>query len=127
MDIAKLADICPDFQKWPDRWMGIDPDRDYGRQLLEVFRPFAEFLLESGLTPKTVNRHLTHLWFLGGEIIRDVSLSNEYSTPVYDKLMQSIDTEGGSSCRHLDSEAKIKAYDATCRKLYTYLKRQSVR
>jgi len=123
--MSKLIDICPDFSEWPERWMGIDPDLDYGRQLLEEFRPFAESLSESGLTPKTAKRHLTNLWFLGGEIIRDVSLFNEYSIPAHDKLMQSIDTEGGPVCWHLDSEPEIKSYDSTCRKFYKYLKERS--
>lgn len=125
MTMSKLTDICPDFQKWPDRWMGIEPDLDYGRQVLEAFRPFAESLLESGLTQKTVKRHLTNLWFLRGEIIRDVSLFNEYSIPAHDKLVQSKGTEGGPVCRHLDSEPEIKAYDGTCRKFYNYLKEKS--
>lgn len=122
MTMSKLTDICPDFQEWPDRWIGIEPDLNYGRQLLEAFLPFAESLLENGLTPKTVKRHLTNLFFLGGEIIRDVSLFNEYSIPAHNKLMQSIDTEGGPVCRHLNSEQEIKVYDGTCRKLYKYLK-----
>ena len=120
----KLNDICPDFAEWPDRWMGIEPDLAYGKQLLEELRPFAEFLTESGLTKKTVKRHLTNLWFLGGEIIRDVSLYNEYSIPASEKLMQSVGTDGGPICRHLEGDAEIKSYDSTCRKLYKYLKQK---
>lgn len=123
--MCKLIDICPDFKEWPEHWMGIDSDLDYGRQLLEEFRLFAESLSESALTPKTVKRHLTNLWYLGGEIIRDVSLFNEYTIPAYDKLIQSIDTEGGPVCRHFVSEPEIKSYDSTCRKFYKYLKIRS--
>lgn len=120
--MSKLTDICPDFQEWPDRWMGIEQDLDYGKQLLEEFRLFAESLAESVLTPKTVKRHLTNLWFLGGEILRDVSLFNEYLIPAHEKVMLSIDAERGPACRHLDSESAIKSYDSTCKKLYRHMK-----
>jgi hypothetical protein len=42
--MSKLTDICPDFQEWPERWMGTEQDLDYGKQLREAMRPFAEFL-----------------------------------------------------------------------------------
>ncbi len=120
--MSKLIDICPDFTEWPDRWMGIEPDLAYGEQLLEEFQPFAETLAKSGLSKKTIKRHLTNLWLLGGEIIRDVSLNDEYSTPATEKLRQSVGADGGPYCRHLDSEAEMKSYDGTCKKLHRYLK-----
>jgi len=119
--MSKLYDICPDFLEWPDRWMGIEPDLDYGKQLLEEFRPFAEFLAKGGFKEKTATRHLSNLWLLGGEIIRDVSINSEYNVPASEKLRRSIGTDGGPYCRHLDSEAEIKSFDSTCRKLHKYL------
>jgi len=101
--------------------MGIELDLNYGRQLLEVFKPFAVFLAESGLSDKTVKRHLTNLWFLGGEIIRDVNLNNEYSIPAIERIRQSVDADGGPYCRHLDNESEMKSFDNTCKKLYRYL------
>ena len=123
--MSKLTDICPDFPEWPERWMGTEQDFDYGKQLLESMRPFAEFLAEAGLAKKTIKRHLTNLWLLGGEIIRDVSLYSEYSTSAPEKLRQSIGPDGGPYCRHLDSEAEIKSFDGTCRKLHNYLEDKS--
>lgn len=119
--MSKLIDICPDFPEWPERWMGTEQDLDYGKRLLEVMQPFAEFLAESGLAKKTKTGHLTKLWFLGGEIIRDVSLYEEYSTPASEKLRESVGPEGGPYCRHLDSGAEKKSFDSTCRKLHKFL------
>ena len=119
--MSKLTNICPDFPEWPNRWMGIESDLDYGKQLLEELRPFAEFLVEGGLSKKTVKRHLSNLWLLGGEIIRDVSLNVEYSIPALEKLMQSVGTNGGPYCRHLANDTEIDYYDGTCRKLHKYL------
>lgn len=122
--MSKLTDICPDFPEWPERWMGVDEDLVYGKHLLEEMRPFAEFLAESGLTKKTIKRHLTNLWLLGGEIIRNVSLYEEYSIPASEKLRDSICPDGGPYCRHLDSEEEMRSFDSTCRKLHKYLKEQ---
>ena len=105
--------------------MGKKKDLDYGKHLLEAMRPFAESLAESSLGEKTIRKHLTNLWLLGGEIIRDVSLYNEYSIPAVEILKQSIGLDGGPSCRHLNSEAEIESFNATCKKLYKFLERHS--
>jgi hypothetical protein len=52
----KLTDICPDFPEWPKRWMGTEQDFEYGKQLLEAMRPFAESLAEGGLARKTIKK-----------------------------------------------------------------------
>ena len=117
----KLNEICPDFPEWPDRWMGIEADLAYGEKLLKEIRPFAEFLAESSLTKKTQKKHLTNLWILGGEIIRDVNINDEYFIPASEKLMNSLGTDGGPYCRHLHSEAEMNSYDSTCRKLFKFM------
>jgi hypothetical protein len=119
--MSKLIEICPDFPEWPERWMGIEPDLEYGKQLLKEIRPVAEFLAESGLSKKTVKRHLSNLWLLGGEIIRDVSMSKKYSNPASEKLRSSIGSDGGPYCRHLYEETEIKSFDSTCRKFHNFL------
>ena len=104
--------------------MGVERDLEYGKQLLEVIQPFAEHLASSNLSKKTINRHLTNLWLLGGEIIRDVSLYKEYSTPASEKLRNSVGSDGGPYCRHLHSEAELESFDSTCRKLHRFLERE---
>jgi len=119
-----LLEICPDFPEWPKRWMGIEQDLEYGKDLLEIMRPFAEHISESNLSNKTVNKHLTNLWLLGGEIIRNVSLHEDYSTPALKKLKESVGSDGGPICRHITSESEMKSFDSTCRKLHKYLEYQ---
>jgi len=121
----KLSDICPDFPEWPERWMGIKRDLEYGKQLLEAMWPFAEFLAEGGLAKKTIKRHLTNLWLLGGEIVRNVGFYDEYSTPAPEKLRQSVGPDGGPYCRHLNSEAELESFDSTCRKLHKFLEQST--
>ncbi len=105
--------------------MGTEQDLDYGNQLLEEMRPFVEFLAEGGLTKKIIKHHLSNLWLLGGEIIRDVSLYNEYSTPASEKIRHSVGPDGGPYCRHLDSESEMKSFDSTCRNLHNYLEEKN--
>lgn len=119
--MRKLTDICPDFNEWPERWMGIEKDLVYGRQMLEVLEPFVVFLAESNLSDKTVKNHLANLWLLGGEIIRDVSLQRQYSIPAVEILLQSIDAYGGLHSHQLETEAQIRSYDSTCKKLYKFM------
>jgi len=119
----KLNDLCPDFPEWPERWMGVQRDLEYGKQLLEAMRPFAEHIVEGGLAKKTKKRHLTNLWLLGGEIIRSVSLYDEYSIPAFEKLRDSVGSDGGPYCRHLNSEYELKSFETTCRKLHKFFDR----
>jgi hypothetical protein len=88
--MRRLLEICPDFQEWPERWKGIELDLKYGKDLLEIMQPFAKHIAESNLSKKTINKHLNNLWLLGGEIIREVSLNEDYSTPAIRNLKKSI-------------------------------------
>ena len=114
-------DICPEFPEWPERWHGLDEDIPYGEGILTVIRPFVEYLIQKGLKKKTIRNHMANLWLLGGEIIRDVSLHEEYQIPPLDKVKQAVDSEGGPYCRHISSEWELKAFDATCRQLHRFL------
>jgi len=120
-----LPEICPDFREWPKSWKGIEQDLEYGENLLEIMRPFAEHIAESNLSNKTVKKHLTNLWLLGGEIIRNVSLHEEYSIPALEKLKQSVGSHGGPYCRHIESEYQMESFDSTCRKFHKYLKNRA--
>ncbi|MCK4302976.1 MAG: hypothetical protein KAY24_01920 [Candidatus Eisenbacteria sp.] len=79
-------DICPDFPEWPDSWQGAKRDLAYGEGLLGVMIPFVVHLIAKGLTRKTIKNHMDYLWLLGGEIIRDVGLHNEYDVAPLTKL-----------------------------------------
>ncbi len=112
-----------DFYEWPERWKGFPEDVSYGERIIEIYKPFVEELL-SKYSMNTVKRHLDDLWLLGGELIRDINMDPEdrEKTPMI-LLLDNIDESGGPSCRHLDTEEEMRSYDATCRKLFKFLRR----
>jgi hypothetical protein len=117
-------DIIRDCEKWPKQWMGLGEDVPYGRGIVNAMKPFIEALISEGVSDRTLRKHLNNLWLLGGEIIRDVSLNEEYAeiAPV-DKLVESIGDNGGPYCRHLHSDEEQGSFDTTCRKLHRFLKK----
>ena len=115
-------DICPDFPEWPDSWEGVEEDVPYGEGLLAVLRPFVEHLILEGLRDRTIRNHMDNLWLLGGEIIRAISIDDNYKMPPIEKLRESVDELGGPICRHLTSPREEQSYNATCKKLHKFLK-----
>ncbi len=118
--MKKPEDIMPTFPEWPRQWMGLQEDVLYGQGLIKVMRPFVEHLIAGGLKDKTIRNHMGNLWLLGGEIIRDVSIYDEYDVPPDRKLRASVGSDGGPYCRHLDTESEMRSFDATCRKLHKF-------
>ena len=116
----RLLEVVPDFEEWPERWMGIEEDLEYGRRLLEVFRPFAQSLAASGMTKRTLN-HLDFLWLFGGEVIRVVSIFDEYDVAPTEKVRQLVNSKGGPPCKHLYTRKQAAMYHRTCSKLARYL------
>ena len=119
---ASTEKLWADFYDWPQRWAGIPKDVAYGKGILEIYKPFVEELLLRH-NPKTVKRHLDNLWLLGGELIRAINMDPEdrAKTPM-ELLLDNIDEIGGPSCRHLDTDEDFRSYDATCRKLFKFLR-----
>lgn len=68
----------PDFDRWPQSWMGVADDLAYGKKLLPYFTGFLQALYAEGLSRKTFVQYRDHLWLLGGTIIREVSLFDAY-------------------------------------------------
>jgi hypothetical protein len=115
-------EICPDLHERPERWKLDENDVPYGKALLEAIRPFIEHLISAGLREKTIEDHIDNLWLLGGEIIRKVNFSNDYSTPALRKLKESVRPDGGPYCQHLKTEAELRSFDNTCRKLHKFFR-----
>jgi hypothetical protein len=114
----KLAKI---IEKWPDSWHFVEEDIVFGQKLVKEIEPFIDFLIERGLTEKTIKRHIDNLWLLGGEIIRDIAMDEEYDADPLETLKNSVELEGGLYCRHIYTDAEQTSYDSTCRKLHKYL------
>jgi hypothetical protein len=123
--ISRIEKLWADIYEWPQRWAGIPEDVAYGKGILEIYKPFVEeLLLRHGL--KTVKRHLDNLWLLGGELIRAINMYPEdrARTPM-ELLLDNIDETGGPSCRHLHTAEDFRSYDATCKKLFRFLREKS--
>jgi hypothetical protein len=106
--------------------MGWEKDLPPGEKLVVRFRPFLEDLVVSGLSPKTIQRHVDNLWALGGEIIRDLNEDPSLrKVPVERVLFDVLDDEGGPLIHGCDSEEAQRSLDSTCRKLRRFLSQQS--
>jgi hypothetical protein len=114
---------APDFDSWPDSWMGVAEDLDYAKKLLPWFGGFLQALYAEGLPRKTFAQYRDHLWSLGGTIIREVSLYDEYETDPLEKLRESVADEGILP-DHYDqmTRGELKAFERMCRRFENYLR-----
>jgi hypothetical protein len=69
---------APDLDRWPQSWMGVPEDLEFGRKLLPYAADFLQSLYDQGRARKTFVQYRGNLWLLGGTIIREVSLYEEY-------------------------------------------------
>ena len=100
--------------------MGLEKDLPPGEQLLDLFRPFLEYLAASDLSSKTIQKHVDNIWVLGGEFIRD--LHNDpplRKRPVENVLLGMI--EYGGPLLYHGGEDQQRSFDSTCRKLRRFL------
>jgi hypothetical protein len=101
--------------------MGLEKDLLPGEQLLALFRPFLDHLAGSGLSPKTIQKHVDNMWALGGEFIRDLHYDPSLrKKPVDAVLRLMIEYDGGPLLYH-GSEDEQRSFDSTCRKFHRFL------
>jgi len=104
--------------------MGFPEDIPFGERIIDIFSPFIKSLIDSKYTEKTIKRHIDNLWLLGGEIIRDINMDTDLrNSHTLDVLMENIGSDGGPLCRHIETEAEQRSFDATCKKLYKFVER----
>lgn len=97
--------------------MGDERDLVPGQKIVECFTPFLLQLAGTGLSKKTVQKHIDNLWLLGGEIIRDLQETPKLrKTPVND-LLDAVIEQVGPLLYHRDSEEQQRSFDSSCRKL----------
>ncbi len=94
-----------------------------GRELVARFRPWIEQLASSGLSRKTIRKHIDNLWILGGEIIRDLNETPFLRRKNMKEILLDVidDEEGGPLIPHCDSEEEQRSFDSTCRKFRRFL------
>lgn len=118
-----MAAYCPDLERWPNTWKYEARDLAPGRQVVEIFSPFLRHLLGLQLSGKTLRKHRDNLWLLGGEIISGLHENpRRRKWPMEQVVSAAIDDEGGPLIANSLSEDQQRSFDATCRKLYRFLK-----
>ena len=114
---------CRGLEGWPRSWMGQEKDLPPGELLVGCFRLFLEELVASGLSPKTIQKHVDNLWALGGEIIRGLHEDPSLRRKSTEQILHSrIDEEGGPLIYAMESEEdQQRSFDSTCKKLHRFL------
>ena len=119
----ELAAYCPDLDRWPTSWMYEEGDLSPGWQIVECFKSFLRHLLSLKLSRKTSHKHRDNLWLLGGQLIRDLHEAPRLrKRPIEEVVLTAFDDEGGPLISHGAGEDQQRSFDATCRKLYHFLK-----
>lgn len=123
---ASLASYCPDLGKWPASWEIDAGDLVIGASIVDLLKPFLMDLLAQGLARKTFVRHRDNIWLLGGEMIRRRYEDADRATLTVKALLAELVAEdGGPFIGSSISESEQDAFDATCRKLYRFMNRDS--
>ena len=97
--------------------MGDERDLLPGQKLVECFTPFLLQLAGSGLSKKTIQKHVDNLWVLGGEIIRDLQETPKLRKTPMHELVDTVLENDGPLLYHCDSEEQQHSFESTCRKL----------
>ena len=117
------SQACPDLDEWPRTWHVEPADIAIGQQMIAVITPFLLHLLDLGLAKATVRRHRDNLWALGGELVRRRYDDDDLARlDIKDAVQQLIDDEGGPLIYPSISESEQNSLDATCRKLYRFMR-----
>jgi hypothetical protein len=117
LDVSRY---CRDLESWPRSWMGWEKDLPPGDRLVACFRLFIQHVASSGLSGKTIRRHVDNLWLLGGEIIRDLNQTPSLRKVDVERLLKDRIHEDGGPLIH-NSEEEQRSFDSTCRKLHRFL------
>lgn len=90
--------------------------------MLDVFKPFLLWLLDQGLSRKTLRVHRDNVCALGGEIIRQINFHPALrKRPVKQVLTGVLNEDDGPLMYPRCSEAEQLSFDSTCRKLHHFL------
>jgi hypothetical protein len=113
--------LLPGFGELAALLVGCEKDLPPGERLVDCFRLFIQHVASSGLSGKTIRRHVDNLWLLGGEIIRDLNQTPSLRKVGVERLLRDLIHEDGGPLIHNDSEEEQHSFDSTCRKLHRFL------
>lgn len=119
----KVKELIPDFDKWPESWMGTERDLGYGKKLLPFMEKFIHYLMAQGLSRKTLKEYVDYLWLLGGTIIKDVSIYEKHKRDALEVILEAIEVDGclPDGYDHM-SKNELASFKKICRKFEEFLK-----
>ena len=101
--------------------MAEEKDLPPGRRIVEYFTPFLLHLATSGLSKRTIQKHVDNMWLLGGEIIRDLNEDSSLRKVAVEQLFRKVVDQDGGPLIHNGSEDDQRSFDSTCRKFHRFL------
>lgn len=101
--------------------MGDQRDLVPGQKIVQCFTSFLLHLAGSGLTKKTVRKHVDNLWVLDGEIIRDLQETPKLRKKPASEIIDTLRENDGPLLYHRRSEEQQRSFESACRKLRRYL------
>jgi hypothetical protein len=117
-----VQELIPDLYKWPETWMGTERDWGHGKKLLPFMEKFIHYLMAQGLSRKTLKEYVDGVWLLGGTIIREVSIHNEYKKDPAKKLMEAVEGGGCLPDGHEEmSKKELESFARMCGKFEEFL------
>ncbi len=121
-----VKELVPDFDKWPETWMGTEMDLGYGKKLLPFMEKFIHFLIAQGVPRKTLKEYVDWLWLLGGRIIKEVSIYKEYKKEPKKKFMEAVKGGGCLPGGHEGmSKSELASFQNMCGKFEEFLIKSS--
>lgn len=116
-----VKELVTDFEKWPEAWMGLREDLEYGEKLLPIMESFLRYLIDQDQSRKTLKDYADSLWLLGGRIIKEVSIYKEYKKDPAKKLIEAV--EGGCLPDGHEGMSKsgVKSFEMMCGKFEEFL------
>ncbi len=118
-----LREFVPDFEKWPESWMGTEKDFEYGKKLLPFMEKFIHYLIAQGLSRKNLKEYVDWVWLLGGRIIKEVSIYRQYKKDPAKKLLEAVEAGGCLPDEHEGmSQSELASFSRMCGKFEEFLK-----
>ena len=105
--------------------MGFPEDLPPGQHIVECFQPFLHHLSERDLSDKTIRKHVSNLWVLGGEIIRLLNDTPSSRKKPADALVFDAVEDAGPLPYGCDSEEALRSFESTCRLFRRFLEEQA--
>ena len=121
-----VKELVPDFDKWPETWMGLKEDLEYGKKLLPIMERFLYYLTDQDQSRKTLKDYADSLWLLGGRIIKEVSIYEEYKKDPAKKLIEAVEGGGCLPDGHEGmSKSELASFEKMCGKFEEFLIKSS--